>query len=131
MRNILTFLIVGAVLSGFCMPVLAQQVPEPPATLDEAKSVGFQILGELPDSMRQVWREQALPILYSMWDWAQGPWENNIKPKVQELLNWLLGFLGKEIEERAPLIEEEFEKEKDEMIGDVPSVWERFKNLWE
>lgn len=113
------------------MPVLAQQVPEPPATLDEAKSVGFQILGELPDSMRQVWREQALPILYSMWDWAQGPWENNIKPKVQELLNWLLGFLGKEIEERAPLIEEEFEKEKDEMIGDVPSVWERFKNLWE
>ena len=131
MRNILIILIASAVLSGFCLPVQAQQAPEVPATLDEAKSVGLQILGELPDSTRQVWREQALPILRSMWDWAQGPWENYIKPKVQELFNWLLGFLGKEIEERAPLIEEEFQKEKDEMRGDIPGVWERFKNLWE
>jgi len=131
MRNILIILIAGAVLSGFCLPVRAQQAPEAPATLDEAKSVGLQILGELPDSTRQVWREQALPTLRSMWDWAQGPWENYIKPKVQELFNWLLGFLGKEIEERAPLIEEEFQKEKDEMRGDIPGVWERFKNLWE
>jgi len=131
MRNILIILIAGAVLSGFCLPVQAQQAPEVPATLDEAKSVGLQIIGELPDSTRQVWREQALPILRSMWDWAQGPWENYIKPKVQELFNWLLGFLGKEIEERAPLIEEEFQKEKDEMRGDIPGVWERFKNLWE
>ncbi len=131
MKNILTIFILSFFLSGLCLPVSAQKIPEAPETLDDAKSVGLQIFNKLPESIHKVWQEQALPILRSLWDQAQGPLENYVKPKVRELIDWLKGFLGKEIEERKPLIQEEFEKEKEEMIGDMPSVWERLKNLWD
>jgi len=121
-------LIVALVILNLVLPdfVFAQeksvQVPE---TLEEAKSFGFSILNKLPNAARRVWREEALPQLKKMWDIARGPLES--------LWNKFLSLLGKEVEKRKPILEEEFAKEKEEMREDLPktgqSIWERFKAL--
>jgi hypothetical protein len=123
--SFLTFIFSGII---FQPGIVLGQV-EPPKTIEEAKGFGFEILRKLPEAVKEVWNSQALPILKRMWEWAQGPLETYIKPKAQEIINWLKNLLGKEIEERTPIIKEEFKKESIEMINDAPSVLERFKNL--
>ena len=125
--SFLTFIFSGIIFQ----PEIVYGQIEPPNTIEEAKGFSLEILHKLPDAIKEVWNNQALPILKRMWEKAQGPLETYIKPKAQEIINWLKDLLGKEIEERTPMIKEEFEKEKEEMIGDMPSVWERLKNLWD
>ena len=108
--------------------------------------LGFKkALEELPAILKKIWREEALPVWKKMGNWFRNIWENYIKsslrnfwysylkPKIQSFLERVKEFLGKEVEERKPIIEEEFEKEKEELMEELPgvtkSLWERFKAL--
>ncbi len=127
--SILNFqiLIVALVILNLVLPnfIFAQEAPAVPETLEEAKSFGLSILDKLPNAVKQVWREEALPQLKKIWDMVKGP--------VESLWNKFLSLLGKEVEKRRPVLEEEFAKEKEEMSKDLPktsqSIWQRFKDL--
>jgi hypothetical protein len=125
-------LIVSIIISSFCFPqiITAEQTVQAPETIDEAKEIGLEVLDQLPGATKNVWQEEALPFLNSILEWAKGPWENYIKPKLKIVYNALAGIFGQEIEKRAPAVKEEFEKEKEEMIKDVPDFWQRIKVLF-
>lgn len=89
-----------------------------PQTIGEAKEFATAILLKLPDAVKRIWSEEALPILQNMWEWA--------KPKIEPWWNKFLGIFNKEVEKRKPDIEKEFQKEKEEMQKDL---WKRFKDL--
>jgi len=122
---------------------------EAPGTIEGAKEMvekgGQKILETTPGVIKKIWREEVLSIWRKMWDWFKGIWKNNIqpffsnlwystlKPRIQSLLQKIRELIGREAEERKPLIEERFEKEKEEMKEEIPkatqSLWERFKEL--
>lgn len=56
-------------------------------------------------------------------------WNAHIGPKIEILWQDIKELLGKEIEKRRPIIEEELEKEVEEKKKELPSLWERFKEL--
>ncbi len=89
-----------------------------PQTVGEAKDLMTTILAKLPEAVKRVWKEEALPLLRKMWGWA--------RPVIEPWRNKLMGLLGKEVEKRRPGLEQEFQKEKEEMQKDL---WERFKDL--
>ena len=106
-KLILISLIAGLLLPGFC---LAQEKDNKmPQTVEEAKSVGLNILKELPAATKKVWDEEAWPLFLKMWDWAQGPWNTYVKPYIETGWQKFLGLLGRE----TPDIKEEFQKEKE------------------
>jgi len=108
------------VLPSFCF---AQEQTSPmPQTIEEAESLGMRILTALPEAVKKVWREEALPFWQKMWAWAQGPWNSYIKPKVEFWWQRFLSLLGKE----TPDLEKEFQKERKEMEKDL---WHRFRDL--
>lgn len=110
-------IIAGLVLPSFS---LAQEPFEvaAPQTMGEAKDFTMSILTKLPEAVKRVWREEALPLWQGMWEWA--------KPLIEPWRNKLLGLFGEEVEKRRPGLEKEFQKEKKEMQKDL---WERFKDL--
>ena len=122
-------IIFGVLLPGFSFAQIGNQAPQMPETLEEAKEVGETILGQLPEAMKRVWQEEALPLWQKMGNWLQ----LRIEPYWQKFL----GLLGKEVEKRKPAIKEEFQKEKQEMKesakeelpGVGKSLWERFQEL--
>ena len=62
-------------------------------------------------------------------DWIKYIWNSYIKLKFKEIWQKINSFLGTEIENRKPEIQQEFEKEKQEMKDDIPNLWQRFKEL--
>ncbi|MBI2626254.1 MAG: hypothetical protein HYW69_01515 [Candidatus Nealsonbacteria bacterium] len=115
-HTIIILSIVGLVLPNF---ILAQEAPAAaPQTLDEAGSFTLGILNRLPEAIKKVWNEEALPVWLKMWDWA--------KPVIDPWRQKFLGLLGKEVEKRRPDIEKQFREERQEMQKDL---WERFKDL--
>lgn len=113
-------LIFSLVLPSFCFA--QEQTTQMPQTIEEAESLGMRILTALPDAVKKVWREEALPLWQKMWDWAQGPWNSYVKPKIEFWWQKFLNFLGKE----TPDLEKEFQKERKEMQKDL---WQRFRDL--
>ncbi|MFH1714279.1 MAG: hypothetical protein ABH831_01635 [Candidatus Nealsonbacteria bacterium] len=105
-------LMINIALVSLPLTALAEEAPQ---TMEEAGTLGMNILERLPSAMKDVWFNQVLPLWQNMWVWA--------KPKVQNLWEKLLALTGKEM----PDIKEEFQKEKDEMQQDL---WERFKGLF-
>lgn len=119
--TIYLLLIIGLVLPSFCLAQEGtQQIPQ---TMEEAKGLSMKILTALPDATKKVWQEQAWPFILEMWDWAQGPWNQYIKPQVEIWWQKFLDLLGKETPAD---LKEEFQKEKEEMQEDI---WNRFKDL--
>ena len=126
-KSILSLLIIGLILPSFCF---AQEgTPQMPQDIEEAKSFGFDILKRLPEAIKDVWQNQALPLWQNMWDWVKNFWETYVGDKVGDLWQKFLNLLGKE----TPDLGEEFQKEKEEMRKDVPevgrSLWQRFQDL--
>lgn len=115
-------LIIGMLLPSFA---LAQGM-EAPKTLEEAKTFSLKIIEQLPETSKDVWRNEVLPILEKMWDWVA----RQAKPIIESWRQKILNLLGKEIEKRKPALEKEIEKEVKEIIPDIKkSLWERFKAL--
>lgn len=128
LRNFIIILsIVGLILPSFSFAQLTQ----PPETLEEAKSVGLNILSQLPAAVKKVWQEEAWPFILKMWGWVKGFWDSYVGSRVESWWQKLLNLVGKE----TPDLQSEFQKEKQEMQTDLPKVgqplWERFKELWQ
>tara|TARA_Y100000310_G_scaffold49195_2_gene45498 strand:+ start:2456 stop:2899 length:444 start_codon:yes stop_codon:yes gene_type:complete len=115
--------------------VLAKEEVVPiqaPETVEEAQEFGKQILFALPGAMKDVWEQQALPLWRGMWNWFQNIWEQYVFPWLQSLWNKILGIFGQEIEKRRPYIEEEFQKEKEELTQELKEkIPEPSKTLWD
>lgn len=120
------------IVIGFFLPIISfGQLPitEAPKTIDEVKEIGHKAIDaaerELPGIFRQIWQNEVLPIWQGMWEWAE--------PKIQTIWQRIQNLFLGEIEKRRPIIEEEFEKEKDEIKKELPevrrSLWERFQKL--
>ena len=116
-------------ISGLILPSfsLAQnQIIKVPETLEGAKEMGERALKEarkqLPGIIEKIWKEQVLPVWQKMWKWFQ----ENIWQKIASLFQ-------KEAEKRKPIIEEEFQKEKEELKEELPgttkSLWEKLKEF--
>lgn len=105
-----------------------------PQTVEEAKNVVMTILSKLPDAVKQVWREEAVPILRKTWVWFFEFWKSSIWPALDPWRQKLMDLLGQEIEKRRPAIEEEIKKEVKENIKETApvigeSLWGKVKDL--
>jgi hypothetical protein len=131
----------------FALPffVFAQepQTLRVPDTLEEAKeqslSVGNKIAGILPGVVQNIWETQVLPVWRNMWKWTQEElWQKRVQPVAQNLIDKGKVLLGREVEQRRPIIEQELQKEKQELSEELKthtqntgkSIWERFKDLF-
>ncbi len=122
--SFLVFLTIGFLLS-FAMPnVLAQETVEAPESFEEARTLGERFLNSFPEVFKKSW-QQAISLWKKMLNYVS-PWFKGIWYKI-------LSFLEKEVEQRKPGVEEEFEKEKQEMKDEIPkagkSLWQRLKEL--
>ena len=89
-----------------------------PKTIEEAKSFITAVLSKLPEAVKRIWQEEALPLWQKMWEWA--------KPFIEPWWNKFLSLFNKEVEKRKPALQQEFQKEKEEIEQDL---WKRFKDL--
>jgi len=133
MKKAITILILfGFLLPSFYFVQGVNQSPQPPETLKEAEIVGGKILRLFPEVLKGVWQE-ALEIWHKMGRKVKSFLDSYIWPWFQNIWQKILFSFGKEIKERKPVIEKEFEKEKGEMKTEIPkvgkSLWERFKEI--
>lgn len=147
-KKIFIFLVILSFFSPFSG--VCQETPiSQPGTVEEAKSFvieGFGIIKEkMPNAVKTVWQEQVLPVWQKMWNLFKNFWNNHIKssfskfwysflkPKIQFFIQKINQILGREIEEKKPIIEEEFQKEKEKIKEEIPTVgkslWQRLKDL--
>ena len=61
-KNIFIFLIIFGLLSPI-FSLAQDEVPQAPETIEEAKTLGLEILSGIPGAVKKVWVEQALPVL--------------------------------------------------------------------
>jgi len=116
----------------------AQAITKPlkaPDTLEQAKTFIVKVLKALPEGISNACQE-AKQIWQNTWiSW----WGTYIKPLILKVQNWieglwqkLLKFLGKEIKQRTPIIEQELEKEKQEAKQDIGKLKGKIKQgIWE
>lgn len=136
-------IIIFTIILGFLLPNFGfGQTPLPniielPKTIDEAKRMTEGAIGvaekQLPNILEQIWEKEVIPTWKAMWEWFYSVWNRHIELKIKEIWQWIKGLLGVEVEKRRPIIEEELQKEKQEIKQELPligqSLWERFKEL--
>ncbi|OGG47033.1 hypothetical protein A2671_02155 [Candidatus Kaiserbacteria bacterium RIFCSPHIGHO2_01_FULL_49_13] len=151
MSNIVRHYLFFLVLLFFAFPPLAGgfasaqadpklQVPE---TLDDAKegvlNVSDKIMAAIPGVISGIWEREVVPVWKSMWNWVQEEvWQRRVQPALETLIDKVMEFFGKEVEKRKPLIEQEFEQEKQELKQDIENygkdagkgLWARFLGLF-
>lgn len=137
MREYVLKIIVISSIVGLIFPYLSfgQISPEIrlPGTFGEIKDVGLRALGLIPEFLKGIW-DGFSGFCLNVWNFFKNIWNSYIFPFFDNL--WQK-TLGKEIKERKPVIEEEFQKEKQEMKEEIKaglpdtlkSLWERFKEL--
>jgi len=125
MKYLIYFLIIGFLLVTVRPVIFAQKMPEAPKTLEEARTIGEQLLFGFPEVLKKIWQE-ALGIFRQIFNWFKNIWDSYIYP-------WLRGLLIKEVEKRKPEVQKKFEEEKKEMKQEIPvvtkSLWQRFMEL--
>lgn len=104
-------------------PVLAfSEAPQAPQNLEEAQSLGQKFLEGLPNVAKEGFRE-FIGLLKNIWF-------SYIMPAIRKV--WSL--LDQKVEEKRPAIERELQKEKEEIIQEIPkagkSLWQRIKDLF-
>jgi len=121
------------VLFSFLLPIISLAQEEDrvklPETMEEAKNMVGNVIKvgqqELPGNMKNMFKEDILPVWNKMYDW----FKVNIWPKAE-----------KEIKKREPALKEDVQKETGEMKEDVKKevpkisakiriLWAEFKNL--
>lgn len=151
-KILIMLLLISFLLPNFCF---AQEPPpiEAPETIEEGKNMALRaaekIIKLMPGIVIDTWRNDVVPLWARMWQWFKNFWKSyavktfdyiwylKIKPSVKSLFykieDGFLEFLGKEVKERRPIIEQEIEKEKQELKEEFPrdteTFWERFKDL--
>ena len=117
--------------------IFAQTPVEAPETIEEAKEMGYKAIDvvekELPGILERIWREEVMPVWRNIWEWFRNVWNTHIWPRIEAFWQRIQEILGKEIEKRRPIIEEEIEKEVEKIKQELPevdrSIRERFKEL--
>ena len=71
-----------------------------PQTLGEAKDFMVGVLMKMPEAVKRVWNEEAMPIWQRMWAWFVDIWNRTLGPIIDSLWQKFLGLLGKEVEKR-------------------------------
>lgn len=117
-RFLIIIIALYLILPNFWL-VQAQGETSAPQTVEEAKEIGIKISERLPDAVKTVWWNEALPILRKTLEISIKIWNKTLGPVVEP-------WLRKELEKRRPALEQEFQKERKEMEKDL---WDRFKNL--
>lgn len=106
-KNFLIILLIVSIIGIFILPNF---------------SFSQNILKLLSEEIKKGWQEDALPFFQKIWS-------NYIQPWFKSIWQGTLNFA----ERRKPIIEEELEKEKQEIKEEAPkigkSVWERFREL--
>lgn len=105
-----------------------------PETLEEAKQIGEKTLEitqkEMPSILEKLWKEDVLPVWNKMYQWFIA----NIWPKIEKWFRKEIEpRIKEEAEKRKSIIEEELQKEKEEIKKEAPEIgrtlWEKFKEL--
>jgi len=132
-------LIIILLIFGFLLPIFSfGQMPTPktieiPKTAEEAEKMVDETIvmaeKELPGIIEQIWRNEVMPILIGMWTFSRNIWNKHLFPRVETIWQKIQELFGREIEKRKPKIEEGIEKEIEEVKGELPSLWERIKEL--
>lgn len=98
----------------------------PPQSFDEMKIMGFKALKFFPDTLKKIWQEGTI--------WIKKIWNSYLYPFFHKIWERIDSLFGKEIEQRKPVIKEEFKKETQEMKQDLPqlakSVWQKLKDFF-
>lgn len=126
-KIVIVLSILSAVLPIYSL-VGTEKPMEAPETVEEAGSFAGNFINKIPQALNSAW-EKAKEIWQGTWvKW----WNEYIKPWGNDVWREICGFFGKEVEVKKPIIEEEFEKEKQEMKKDLSqeTVKQR-QNLWE
>lgn len=130
--TLLSILILTISLSA--VPVTAQEeapIIEAPETIEDAQEFGLQILQGIPAAVKEVWDTQVIPLWTKMWSITKNIWDTTVFSWVKGLWDQVLSLFGQEIEKRKPLIEEEFQKEKEELKQELEQkIPEPGKTLW-
>lgn len=120
--------------------VLAQDVSgtviQLPSTREEAFSFFLRILKFLPQAFISAIQE-TWSIFLQIIDFGGGLWDKYVWPQIKGLWQRILSLLGTEVQKRKPIIEQELEKEKQEVQREVKhqtekaatGLWERLKEL--
>ena len=145
MRHLVFLIVITSAIPVFAFAQAPQgdSILEAPETLDEVKEgtlkVGGQIADTLPGIVGNLWNTQVIPVWQNMWNWTkQELWQKKVQPIAQNLLDKGKILLGREVEQRRPIIEQKLQQTKQELTEELQiqtkrvgkSFWERFKNLF-
>jgi len=118
MKYLTPIILIGILLNG---GIALAQVD----TIDEAKQVGEQLLDDSPSILNDAW-QGIKGALRTVWGYLEKIFRGIFKA--------IWSVLGKEVEQRRPDIEKEFQNEVEEMKEDIPktgkTLWERLKDLF-
>ena len=126
--------IVGESLPFFASAQTQSSLPipdDPKGALETVQS----ILLALPKAVAKVWKEEALPLWLKMWNWVADIWKEHIWPRIYTLWITVAKHFDPEIEKRKTYLEQEIQKEKEqvektkETVETGTNLWDRLKNL--
>ena len=124
-KSILFLILIGFLLPNFGLAQVSETAG-PPQTFGEIKTMGLKALKFFPDILKKIWQETT--------GWLKKIWQSYIYPFLHKIWQKIDSLFGKEIEQRKPIIKEEFKKETQEMKQDIPqvgkSVWEKLKGFF-
>lgn len=132
------YLISITIISILALPCLAQTGPSVENGLEdlgrESKPIGETIWQtvktEFPKMIKRPWQD-ALTAWRMIFSWVKSFWNSYLSNWFKIIWENLIYFLGKEVEQRRPEIEQEFIKETEEMKQDIPETTKSIKSLWE
>jgi len=105
-------------------PAEDRNVAQIPETIDEAKQMGEGMLPLIPTIVKGLWTD-GTKILKSFFGFAENFWNKYIFPLADK-------YIISTVKKRSPRIGEEFNKEKEEMKGEIKTVVpEVSKSLWQ
>ncbi len=119
--KLLAILAIGILLPSFCLCQTG-----PPQTTEGLKTALWNAVKFFPETIKKLAGETI--------DWLKKIWNSYIYPFLHKIWLKIDVIFGKEIEERKPVVKEEFKKETQEMKQDIPqvgkSIWEKVKDFF-
>lgn len=123
MKKIISFFVILGIFIPLAFKISAAPLPMP-ENFEDIQKAGEKVLDttkkEAPNVFEKIWNNEVLPVWEKMKNWFLEKVWSKIFPKAKE-----------EVEKRKPVVQEEFEKEKQEMGQEIkttlPGV---LKNIW-
>lgn len=120
--QILAVLTIGILLPVFFgnSALATDNAGGPPQSMEEVKGIVWKAIKFFP--------ELIIKVLKDVFSWLKNIWNRYLYPFFHGIWLKIESIFGKEVDERAPTIKEEFQKETQEIKEEAPSL---FKSLWE